>query len=93
MIGATFAAAGLFLFLRRWVDAATAKLSTVVLVTTPFFYIGAQFANLDMLVAGCIAATVLLAVHVTLSKEQGQSWRWALSGTFLFRRSAFSPRV
>ncbi|MBT2304884.1 glycosyltransferase family 39 protein [Variovorax paradoxus] len=83
ILGATIAAAGLLLFLRRWADAAGAKLSVVVLVTMPFFYIGAQFANLDMLVGGCIAATVLLAAHATLSKERGLAWRSALAGAFL----------
>lgn len=84
VIGATCAGAGLFLFLRRWADAISAKLSVVVLVTMPFFYVAAQFANLDMLVAGCISATVLLAAHATLSKEAGSAWRGALAGSFFF---------
>ena len=84
MIGATLAAGGLFLFLRRWADPARATLATVVLETMPFFYIGAQFANLDMLVAGCIAATLLLAADAALSKAQSGAWRMALAGAFAF---------
>jgi 4-amino-4-deoxy-L-arabinose transferase-like glycosyltransferase len=84
IIGATLAAAGLLLFLRRWAGAASARLSVVVLVTMPFFYVAAQFANLDMLVAGCIAATVLLAAHASMSKAQGSAWRWPLAGAFCF---------
>ncbi|OUL99290.1 ArnT family glycosyltransferase [Variovorax sp. JS1663] len=84
MIGATLAAGGLFLFLRRWADPARATLATVVLATMPFFYLGAQFANLDMLVAGCIAATLLLAADAALSKAQGRAWRIALAGAFAF---------
>jgi 4-amino-4-deoxy-L-arabinose transferase-like glycosyltransferase len=84
LLGATLAAAGLWLFLRRRADAACAGLATVVLLTMPFFYVGAQFANLDMLVAGCISATVLLAADATLSKERGGRWRLALAGAFLF---------
>ncbi len=82
LIGATLAAAGLFLFVRRWTNAATARWSAIALVTMPFFYVGAQFANLDMLVAGCIATTVLLAAHATLSREAGQPYRWPLAGAF-----------
>ncbi|VTU26438.1 Undecaprenyl phosphate-alpha-4-amino-4-deoxy-L-arabinose arabinosyl transferase [Variovorax sp. SRS16] len=84
LLGATIAAAGLWLFLRRWADEACARLSAVVLLSMPFFYVGAQFANLDMLVAGCISATVLLAADATLSKERGAGWRRALAGAFLF---------
>jgi 4-amino-4-deoxy-L-arabinose transferase-like glycosyltransferase len=84
LLGATLAAAGLWLFLRRRADAAHAGLATVVLLTMPFFYVGAQFANLDMLVAGCISATVLLAADAALSKEGGARWRPALAGAFLF---------
>ncbi|VTU20682.1 Undecaprenyl phosphate-alpha-4-amino-4-deoxy-L-arabinose arabinosyl transferase [Variovorax sp. PBL-H6] len=84
MIGATLAAGGLFLFLRRWADPGRAALATVVLVTMPFFYVGAQFANLDMLVAGCIAATLLFASHAALSKMNGGAWRAALAGAYAF---------
>ncbi|CAN7750754.1 glycosyltransferase family 39 protein [Variovorax sp. LjRoot290] len=84
ILGAAVAALGLLLFLRRWADAASAKLSVLVLVTMPFFYVAAQFANLDMLVAGCISAAVLLAAHASLSKAQGEAWRGALAGAFFF---------
>lgn len=84
VLGATVAAGALALFLRRWVDAPRAAASVVVLVTMPYFYAGAQFANLDMLVAGCITATVLLAAHATLSREHRRPWRAALAGAFAF---------
>ena len=35
-----------------------------MLATTPYFYFGAQYANMDMLVAACIGCTVLLAAEV-----------------------------
>jgi len=69
VLGGAVAAAALFLFLRRWSTARLALLSTVVLATTPFFFLGAQFANLDMLVAGCISATVLLAAGAALARD------------------------
>src|ERR1700712_4395345 len=82
VIGATLAAGALFMFARRWADDVSATVATVVLVTMPFFYVGAQFANLDMLVAGCISATVLVAAHAALAKEHGNAWRVALAIAF-----------
>lgn len=83
VLGAGVAAAALFLFLRRWSTAGQALLSTVVLVTTPFFFLGAQFANLDMLVAGCISGTVLLAAGAALARERSEPWRALLAGAYL----------
>ena len=83
VLGAVVAAAALFLFLRRWSTVRLALLSTVVLVTTPFFFLGAQFANLDMLVAGCISGTVLLAAGAVLARERAEPWRAMLAGAYL----------
>jgi 4-amino-4-deoxy-L-arabinose transferase-like glycosyltransferase len=43
------------------------------------WYVGGQFANLDMLVAGCITVTLAAAAHAALCHEQGQPWRRALA--------------
>ncbi len=83
VLGATLAAGPFLLFARRWADHASAAVATLVLLTMPFFYVGAQFANLDMLVAGCISATVLAAAHAVLMKEHGEAWRSALALAFL----------
>jgi 4-amino-4-deoxy-L-arabinose transferase-like glycosyltransferase len=83
VLGAGLAAGALFLFLRRWSTVRLALLSTVVLVTTPFFFLGAQFANLDMLVAGCISGTVLLAAGAALARERAEPWRALLAGAYL----------
>ena len=83
VLGATLAAGALIVFARRWADDTCAAVATVVLVTMPFFYVGAQFANLDMLVAGCISATVLAAAHAALMKEQGGAWRVGLAMAFV----------
>jgi 4-amino-4-deoxy-L-arabinose transferase-like glycosyltransferase len=72
LLGATAAATALLLFLRRWDAPRTAHWTLAVLATQPFFFVGAQFANLDMLVAGCIACTVLLAAHAVLLDMAGQ---------------------
>jgi 4-amino-4-deoxy-L-arabinose transferase-like glycosyltransferase len=91
VLGATLGSAALFLFLRRWSTPQRATLSMVILATMPFFYVGAQFANLDMLVAGCIAATVLCAAWATLAREEGgdthtgrSRWRAPLAAAYLF---------
>jgi 4-amino-4-deoxy-L-arabinose transferase-like glycosyltransferase len=84
LIGAAAAATALFMFLRRWSTRAHARLSVVVLVTMPFFYLGGQFANHDMLVAGCISVTVLLSAWAALAEEAQAPWRWPLAGAFLF---------
>ncbi len=82
VLGATLSVVALYVFVRRWVGIRSALLSGVVLATLPFFYVGAQYANLDMLVAGCITATVLLAVHAVLLRERLAPHRGALAGAF-----------
>jgi 4-amino-4-deoxy-L-arabinose transferase-like glycosyltransferase len=69
-IGACLACASLFLFVRRWVGRDTAVASLVALVTAPLFFFGAQFANLDMLVGGCITATILAFAHAALADDR-----------------------
>src|SRR5690349_6519618 len=54
LLGAVIGAASLFLFARRWADERTARLALVALLAQPLFFVGGQFANLDMLVAGFI---------------------------------------
>lgn len=80
VLGASAAGIALFAFLRRWTDERLALWSTAVLATMPYFFLGAQFANLDMLVAGCISATVLLAAWAVLAHDEARPWRGALAG-------------
>jgi 4-amino-4-deoxy-L-arabinose transferase-like glycosyltransferase len=82
LVGAWVAAGALFWFLRRHGRRGQARLATAVLCSAPFFYVGAQFANLDMLVAGCISACVLAAVDSALAWERAQAWRGALALAF-----------
>ncbi|HYG43408.1 MAG TPA: glycosyltransferase family 39 protein [Bordetella sp.] len=67
--------AGLYGFVRRYRDAATATLAAVILATLPFYYGGAQFANTDMLVAGLVALCVLAGADAVLSAEAGRAYR------------------
>jgi 4-amino-4-deoxy-L-arabinose transferase-like glycosyltransferase len=70
LVGGYLASASLFLFARRWASREVAQAMLVALVTTPLFYFGSQFANLDMLVAGCITATILAFAHAALLEPQ-----------------------
>jgi 4-amino-4-deoxy-L-arabinose transferase-like glycosyltransferase len=76
--GACLACASLFLFARRWAGAQVARASLLALATAPLFYFAAQYANLDMLVAGCITATVLAFAHAALLDPQGPGRKQAL---------------
>ncbi|MFC5496857.1 ArnT family glycosyltransferase [Caenimonas terrae] len=82
LIGSTLAAMSMYLFLRRWSSERAARVALLALLAQPLFYVGGQFANLDMLVAGCITATIALAAHSCLSFEQGLPRGGALAGAY-----------
>jgi 4-amino-4-deoxy-L-arabinose transferase-like glycosyltransferase len=71
LLGAIAAVWSLFAFTSRWVGAAVARLSLLVLVTSPLLFAAAQFANLDMIVAGCISATILALASAALELDRG----------------------
>lgn len=61
-LGGWLMGAALLLALRRWHERPTGEVAVLglgVLATTPFFFVGAQYANHDMLVGGLITAAVL----------------------------------
>ncbi len=78
LTGAVLVAAALFVFTRRWTDVRTARLALLALLAQPMFYLGAQFANLDMLVAGLIGTTVLLLADTVLRLDAGLPHRRSL---------------
>lgn len=82
ILGAWLGAFSLYLFMRYWCGKTAARMTVLVLVTQPLFFIGGQFANMDMLVAGFITATVLMAAHTVLLKEQGHPFHWSLAGAY-----------
>lgn len=82
LLGSTLGALSLYLFMQRWLGERTARIATVALLAQPLFFVGAQFANLDMLVAGCIGATITLLAHSALCMEQGLPWRRPLAAAF-----------
>jgi 4-amino-4-deoxy-L-arabinose transferase-like glycosyltransferase len=79
LLGAWLGAMSLYLFSRRWSGARTARLMLWCLLAQPLFYLGGQFANLDMLVAGCITATTVLLADAALSIEHGLPYRRTLA--------------
>jgi len=86
LLGGLLAGGALYLLLRRRADEPTARGALAVLATLPFFYGGAQYANLDMLVAGCITATVAAGADAVCALVLGQPHRrslllaWGLAG-------------
>jgi len=63
LAGALLLGATLFLFVRARYGLETARLALLVLATSPFYFLAAQYANHDMLVAGLITAAVLAFVR------------------------------
>ncbi len=83
ILGASLGAFALYVFTRRWAGARAARLTLLALLVQPLFYIGGQFGNLDMLVAGCIGATILLLAHSAICRTEARSHgrtRWQRSG-------------
>jgi 4-amino-4-deoxy-L-arabinose transferase-like glycosyltransferase len=83
-LGAIAAVGSLFAFASRWAGAAVARWSLLVLVTSPLLFAGAQFANLDMLVAGCISVTIIAFASAVLDFERGARPRGALLAGYVF---------
>ncbi|HEY8051158.1 MAG TPA: glycosyltransferase family 39 protein [Ramlibacter sp.] len=81
-IGGCLAAASMFLFVRRWVGREFALRTLLALVTAPLIFFGSQYANLDMLVAGCITATIVAFAHAALLDPDGRGRRPALLAAY-----------
>jgi 4-amino-4-deoxy-L-arabinose transferase-like glycosyltransferase len=65
-LGAWAAVAAVYAFVARYRDPATARIAALMLATIPFFFGGAQFANMDMLVAGTITLAILAGAAAVL---------------------------
>lgn len=73
-VGAWVMGAAIFLAARRWHGARAAVMTLMALATTPFFLIGGQYANLDMLVGGMLTATVLAFVRAAEDEKPTLQW-------------------
>lgn len=82
VLGAWLGTLSMYLFVLRWKGPRQARLAALALALQPMFFIGGQFANLDMLVAGCITATILLLAHAALRIEAGLPARGPLAGAY-----------
>ncbi|HEX7382820.1 MAG TPA: glycosyltransferase family 39 protein [Burkholderiaceae bacterium] len=74
-IGAWVMGAALYLALRRWHGVRAARVALAVLATAPLFFIGGQYANHDMVVAGFISAAVFA---FAAAAEDGSRRLWQL---------------
>lgn len=81
-LGAWLMGAALFLALRRWHGPRFAAIALGVLATTPFFFIGGQYANHDMLVGGLITAAVLALARAVEAPPRVEL-RWLVAGWML----------
>ncbi|MCP5247611.1 MAG: glycosyltransferase family 39 protein [Candidatus Accumulibacter sp.] len=84
VIGAALATGALYLFVSRHGDKRLAGVSAVVLVSQPMFFAGAQYANLDMLVAGMISATIVCGASAILRLDRGLPYRTVLAAAYVF---------
>jgi 4-amino-4-deoxy-L-arabinose transferase-like glycosyltransferase len=84
LVSASAAAVGLFIFLRKWANSATATIAVLVVCTMPLYFGAAQFANLDMLVAAFISGAVLCLADVALTlNEQARPRPLTLAGAYV----------
>jgi len=79
LLGAAAGTLALLWFAWRWSGRRVAHLALLALLVQPLAYLGAQYANLDMLVAGCIAVAITMAADAVLSEEAGAPRRWPLA--------------
>ena len=75
--GAWLMGAALFFAVRRWHGPRAALDALLLLATCPFFFIGGQYGNHDMLVAGLITAAVLAFVRAV--DDPRPALRWVLA--------------
>lgn len=84
ILGATAGAFSLYLYVLYQAGRRVARFSLLVLLTQPLFFSGAQFANMDILVAGCIGATILLAASAAHGADGGRPFRRQLAAAYFF---------
>ena len=78
MLGALAGSWASYAFLRRWWSEKAGRMGLLVLMAQPLWIMGAQFANLDTLVAGCIVATICLLAHAVMLAEHALPHRRVL---------------
>lgn len=84
VLAAWSTATAAYFFVRKYRGAPIATLTFVALVTMPYFYGAAQYANLDMLVAGMISLTVMAGAEAVLRSESGASHKSMMIAAAMF---------
>jgi 4-amino-4-deoxy-L-arabinose transferase-like glycosyltransferase len=64
-----------YIFVRFWLNKEFALAFLVTLLAFPAWFLGAQYANLDMLVAGLISVTTILLGHVCLLIASNKAYK------------------
>ena len=82
LLAALGGAAVLWATSRRWTGVEHARRTVTVLATMPFFFGAAQYANLDLLVATCIAASICLCADAALRARAGQPYGGTVVGAW-----------
>lgn len=83
LLGAATGTTAIYLLARRWWSQRVANFTLLAAVTQPLVFVGAQYANLDMLVAGCIAASICAFAHAALLLAEGRDARWPMAAGYL----------
>lgn len=79
VLGGWLGVFAMYLFARAWAGERRGRDVLLVLLAQPLYYLGAQFANLDMLVAGLVTATIVLLAHTVLLRDRRlPHGRWLL---------------
>lgn len=82
VLGGAAGALGLFWLVHRWLGAREARATLMVLLAMPLYFLGSQYANLDMLVAGCISMAIVFGADAALRHEAGLPHRRVLTAAF-----------
>ncbi len=69
LVGALTTLLFLAWFARRWMSDRASAWTPWILATMPMFFVAAQFANLDLLVAACITASILCLADAMLRES------------------------
>lgn len=75
LVIAWFTAICVYWFVRRHRGVQVATVTLMALLTMPYFYGAAQYANLDMLVGGMITLTILAGAEAVSRQQQGLPYR------------------
>ncbi len=89
MLGAWLASMSLLVVVRRYTNTSTAIATVIIFLTMPFTYLAAQYANMDMLLAGCMCVCVTCAFIATIESERGKSWHAWITAAGVFAGLGF----